>query len=93
MDRFKDLGVEVTTKDKAKYKIKFLIGTHATHGDQNSLGNVIFPHNIGLSATHNEAHFTNMAYWTQQSMKTTGFNMAFAPSVSVSHNPQWGKFY
>ncbi len=70
-----------------------MIGTHATHGDQNTLGNVIFPHNIGLSATHNEAHFTNMGYWTQQSMKSTGFNMAFAPSVSVSHNPQWGKFY
>jgi beta-glucosidase len=34
-----------------------------------------------------------MGYWTQQSMKKTGFNYAYAPSVAVSHNPQWGRFY
>lgn len=26
-------------------------------------------------------------------MKKTGFNYAFAPTVAVSHNPQWGRFY
>jgi beta-glucosidase len=26
-------------------------------------------------------------------MKKTGFNYAYAPSVAVSHNPQWGRFY
>ncbi len=34
-----------------------------------------------------------MGFWTQQSMKKTGFNYAYAPSVAVSHNPQWGRFY
>jgi len=53
IDRLKDLGVEVTTKDKLKYKIKFLLANDAVHGDQHVLGNVIFPHNIGLSCSHN----------------------------------------
>lgn len=26
-------------------------------------------------------------------MKNTGFNYAFSPTVAVSHNPQWGRFY
>ena len=69
------------------------IANDGVHGDQHVLGNVIFPHNIGLSCTHNEGHFTNMGFWTQQSMKKTGFNYAYAPSVAVSHNPQWGRFY
>jgi beta-glucosidase len=23
----------------------------------------------------------------------SGFNFAFAPTVAISHNPQWGRFY
>ncbi len=34
-----------------------------------------------------------MGFWTKTSMKKTGFNYAFAPTVAVSHNPQWGRFY
>lgn len=26
-------------------------------------------------------------------LKKTGFNYAFAPTVAVSHNPQWGRYY
>ena len=26
-------------------------------------------------------------------MKKYGFNYAFAPTVAVSHNPQWGRYY
>ena len=93
IDRLKDIGIEVTTKDKTKYKIKMFLANDAVHGDQHVLGNVIFPHNIGLSCSHNEQHFQNMGFWTQNSMKKTGFNYAYAPSVAVSHNPQWGRFY
>lgn len=63
------------------------------HGDQHSLGTVLFPHNIGLSCTHNEGNFENLGFWTKQGVKKSGFNYAFAPCVAVSHNPQWGRFY
>ncbi len=75
------------------YKIKPLIGTDAVHGDQHIAGSVIFPHNIGLSCTHNPKNFYNVGYWTTQSMNKYGFNYAFSPTVAVSHNPQWGRFY
>lgn len=56
-DKFTNIGVPVTTKDNKKYLIKFLLGTDAVHGDQHSVGNIIFPHNIGLSCSHNAANF------------------------------------
>ena len=93
IDRFKDIGVSVTAKDGGRYKIKILLGTDAIHGDQHTLGTVLFPHNIGASCSHNENNFQNVGFWTKESMKKTGFNHAYVPTVAVSHNPQWGRFY
>ncbi len=56
-DRFQTLGVTVSTKDSGKYKIKFLLATDAVHGDQHTIGTILFPHNIGLSCSHNEGNF------------------------------------
>jgi beta-glucosidase len=92
-DRFQSLGITVATKDSGKYKVKFLLGTDAVHGDQHTVGNVLFPHNIGLSCSKNEANFENVGFWTKQGVKRSGFNYVFAPTVAVSHNPQWGRFY
>lgn len=64
-DRFKDLGVEVTSSDNKKYKIKLLLGTDAVHGDQHTIGNILFPHNIGLSCSRNPNHFQNVGFWTK----------------------------
>jgi beta-glucosidase len=56
-DRFTNIGVSVTTRDNKKYLIKLLLGTDAVHGDQHGVGNVIFPHNIGLASSHNPTNF------------------------------------
>ena len=52
-DRFANVGVTVTTKDSGKYKIKLLLGTDAVHGDQHTVGKVLFPHNVGVSCSKN----------------------------------------
>lgn len=52
-DRFQSLGITVSTKDSGKYKVKFLLGTDAVHGDQHTVGTILFPHNIGLSCSKN----------------------------------------
>lgn len=70
-----------------------LLGTDAVHGNQHVLGSILFPHNIGLAASHNQDNFANAAKWNAASVKQSGFNFAFAPTVAVSHNPQWGRFY
>ncbi len=73
--------------------IKPFFGTNAMHGDQHVAGNIVFPHNIGVSCSHNADNFYNMGYWTAKSMKRYGFNFVLGPTVAVSHNPQWGRFY
>ena len=92
-NKFSAPNVNVTTADKKTYRIKLLLGTDAVHNDQHTVGRVLFPHNIGLSCSHNSDNFYNMGYWTQTNLKKVGFNYAFAPTVAVSHNPQWGRYY
>jgi beta-glucosidase len=99
LDKWQAMGakfnytINITANNGKTYKIKPLLATDAVHGDQHVLGNVLFPHNIGLSCSHNAKHFFNMGQWTAKSIKRYGFNYAFAPTVAVSHNPQWGRFY
>lgn len=86
-------SIIVTTNTNKKYDIKPLLGTDAVHGNQHQSGSILFPHNIGLSCSHNPDNFYNAGYWTATNVKKTGFNYVFAPTVAVSHNPQWGRFY
>lgn len=46
-----------------------------------------------MAATHNAKNFENAARWARDSVLASGFNFVFAPTVAVSHNPQWGRFY
>jgi len=86
-------SITITTGDGKKYDIKPLLGTDAVHGNQHISGNILFPHNIGLACSHNPTNFYNSGYWAAQGVKKPGFNYAFSPTVAVSHNPQWGRFY
>ena len=69
------------------------MGTDAVHGNQHVSGSVLFPHNSGLACSHNPDNFYRAGKWTAEGVKKSGFNYAFAPTVAVSHNPQWGRFY
>ena len=74
------------THPDGQVKIKPLLGTDAVHGNQHVLGSILFPHNIGLAASHNPQNFNNAAKWNRIAVKKSGFNFAFAPTVAVSHN-------
>lgn len=67
--------------------IKPLLGTDAIRGNQHSVGEILFPHNIGLAASNNVENFRNSAKWMRDSVIETGFNFVFTPTVAVSHNP------
>lgn len=92
-EKFNNISMEVTTNEGKTYDIRMLLGTDAVHGNQHVQGSVLFPHNIGLSCSHNPDNFYNAGKWTAEGVKKSGFNYAFAPTVAVSHNPQWGRFY
>jgi beta-glucosidase len=85
--------MSITTNEGKTYEIKMLLGTDAVHNDQHVSGNILFPHNIGLSCAHNPDHFYNLGKWTMLNVKKSGFNYVFGPTVAVSHNPQWGRYY
>jgi beta-glucosidase len=78
---------------KTRLKIPLLYGIDAIHGHNNVNGAVIFPHNIGLGATHNPALVEQAEYVTAQEVAGTGMQWAFAPCVAVAQNIRWGRTY
>ena len=78
---------------KTRLKIPLLYGIDAVHGHNNVLGAVIFPHNIGLGATHNPALVEQAARVTAQEIAGTGINWAFAPCIAVAQDARWGRTY
>lgn len=78
---------------KTRLKIPLLYGIDAVHGNNNVLGAVIFPHNIGLGAANNPALVEKAARVTALEMLGTGVHWAFAPCVAVAQNPRWGRTY
>ena len=78
---------------KTRLKIPLLYGIDAVHGHNNVDGAVIFPHNIGLGATHNPALVEKAARVVAAEVAGTGMQWAFAPCVAVARNERWGRTY
>lgn len=78
---------------QTRLKIPLLYGIDAVHGHNNVLGAVVFPHNIGLGATHNPALVERAAQITAREIAGTGMHWAFAPCVAVAQNARWGRSY
>ncbi len=73
--------------------IPLLIGVDAVHGQNTFEGATIFPHNIGMGATHNEALVEKAAVITALEAQATGFNWVFSPCVAIPYNEKWGRVY
>jgi beta-glucosidase len=78
---------------KTRLKIPLLYGIDAVHGHNNIDGAVIFPHNIGLGATHNPALVEQAEHITALEVAGTGIRWAFAPCVAVTQDERWGRTY
>ncbi|HEU5070644.1 MAG TPA: glycoside hydrolase family 3 protein, partial [Verrucomicrobiae bacterium] len=78
---------------KTRLKIPLLYGIDAVHGHNNVQGAVIFPHNIGLGATHNPKLVAQAARVTAEEMAGTGIRWAFAPCLAVAQDERWGRTY
>jgi beta-glucosidase-like glycosyl hydrolase len=65
MSRRLNISTQITDEEfGAKYNIYPLLGTDAVHGNQHVVGTTLFPHNIGLSCTHNPQNFFNAGNMT-----------------------------
>src|ERR1022692_4774461 len=78
---------------KTPLKIPLIYGVDAVHGHNNIDGAVVFPHNIGLGATHNPTLVTQAAHITALEAAGTGIRWAFAPCVAVARDERWGRTY
>lgn len=83
----------ITLEDGQRLTIPLLTGIDAVHGFHEVLGNVIFPHNIGLSMTNDTDLLTNVGQIVANDLLQLGFNWAYAPTVAIKHNPNWGRTY
>ena len=78
---------------QTRLKIPLLYGIDAVHGHNNVDGAVIFPHDIGMGATHNPKLAARAARVTAEEVAGTGIHWAFGPCVAVAQDIRWGRTY
>ena len=76
-----------------KYHLPLLLGTDGIHGDSHTAGAVIFPHNINLGMTHSPQLIKQVGQQAGVSIKASGFNWTFAPTVAIAKDYRWGRTY
>jgi beta-glucosidase len=78
---------------QTRLKIPLLYGIDAVHGHNNIDGATVFPHHIGLGATHDPKLVERAERVTAQEVAGTGIRWAFAPCLTVPQDARWGRTY
>jgi beta-glucosidase len=73
--------------------IPILFGIDAVHGHAKIVGTTIFPHNVGLGATHDPDLLRRIGQATAEEVAATGIDWTFAPTVAVARDVRWGRSY
>src|SRR5271168_246341 len=73
--------------------IPILFGIDAVHGHAKIVGATIFPHNVGLGATHDPDLLRRIGQATAEEVAATGIDWTFAPTVAVARDVRWGRSY
>jgi beta-glucosidase len=79
--------------EHSRLKIPFVFGFDAVHGNSKLAGATIFPHNIGMAATGDEALVEALGASTAKSVRAIGVQWTFAPVADVGRDPRWGRYY
>jgi len=78
---------------QTRLQIPLIYGIDAVHGHNNIEGAVIFPHQIGLGATHDPSLIRRAERVTAEEVAGTGIRWAFAPCLAVPQDEHWGRTY
>lgn len=78
---------------RAGARVPILFGVDAVHGHSNVPGATLFPHNIGLGATHDPALIRRIGAVTAAEVAGTGIEWTFAPTLAVPQDLRWGRSY
>jgi beta-glucosidase len=85
VDRYHAAALASATKIPSFYAID------AVHGNAEVPGAVVFPHNIGMGATHDPALAEKVGQITALEMAGVGLDFTFAPMVAVARDDRWGR--
>lgn len=83
----------VDASRESRLGIPILYGLDANHGHGNVPGATIFPHAIGLGATHDAELVEKIARATAQESLATGAQWNFSPALDVPKDIRWGRVY
>jgi beta-glucosidase len=78
---------------QTRLKIPLIYGVDAVHGHNNIDGAVIFPHHVGMGATHDPKLVERAERVTAEEVAGTGIRWAFAPCIAVPQDEHWGRTY
>ena len=91
--KLSDAFYRASMSTHTKVKVPVIWGTDAVHGHNNVYGATLFPHNIGLGATHDPDLMQRIGHMTAEQVRATGITWAFAPTLAVVQDPRWGRTY
>jgi beta-glucosidase len=78
---------------QSRLGIPLLYGADAIHGHAHVPGATIFPHSIGLGASHNPELVGKVARATAEELAATGVNWSFSPNLDQPKDIRWGRVY
>jgi beta-glucosidase len=73
--------------------IPILYGADMVHGASHITGTTVFPHNIGLGATHDAPLVQQVCQVTAIETAAAGVRWTFGPVVAVPQDVRWGRTY
>jgi len=73
--------------------IPIIFGVDAVHGHSNLPNATIYPHNIGLGATHDPGLIRRIGAATADEVSASGIEWTFAPTLAVPQDLRWGRSY
>ena len=81
------------SSQKTRLRIPLLYGVDANHGHGNIPGATLFPHSIGLGASHDPILVQAVARATAEEVAATGVQWVFSPDLDVAQDIRWGRTY
>jgi beta-glucosidase len=73
--------------------IPLMYGVDMVHGVSHMTGTTIFPHNIGMGATHDAALVAQACQVTATESNAAGVRWTYSPVVAVPQDVRWGRTY
>ena len=78
---------------QSRTRVPILYGLDANHGHGNVPGATIFPHAIGLGATHDPMLVEDVARAAAEEASATGVDWIYSPSLDLPADIRWGRVY